>query len=59
MLSSGLLVLWNVGHPHVRTNLTNPKLADVAQAYALATITLSQLANQAVVGPLTSKCVED
>lgn len=56
-LSGGLLFLWNLGHPHVWENLMSPQLADVAQAYALATILFAQLANQAVIGPLTSKCV--
>lgn len=56
-LSSGLLVLWNLGHPNVLANLSNPRIADVAQAYTLGTVIVSQLANQAVVGPLTSKCV--
>lgn len=55
VLSGGLLYLWNLGHPHVWANITDPKLADVAQAYALATVVISQLANQAVIGPMTSK----
>ena len=49
------MFLWNVGHSHVWANITNPKVADVAQAYALATVLTSQLANQAVIGPMTSK----
>lgn len=58
VLSGGLLYLWNLGHPHVWANITDPKLADVAQAYALATVVISQLANQAVIGPMTSKYVQ-
>lgn len=57
LLSSGLLLLWTTGHPHIISNFANPQLADVAQAYALGTIVVSQLANQAVIGPLTSKYV--
>lgn len=55
LLSSGLLLLWTKAHPHVIANLANPRLADVAQAYALGTVIASQLANQTVIGPMTSK----
>lgn len=57
LLSGGLLLLWTSGHPDVLSNITNPKLADVAQAYTLGTVVVSQLANQAVIGPMTSKYV--
>ncbi|OCH96698.1 hypothetical protein OBBRIDRAFT_717957 [Obba rivulosa] len=54
-LSAGLLGLWTYSHPAVLTHYLEPQVADVAQAYALAAVLISQLANQAVIGPLTSK----
>ncbi|KAI0662536.1 hypothetical protein C8Q70DRAFT_1051167 [Cubamyces menziesii] len=54
-LSSGLLGLWVYSHPSVLTNYLSPLEGDVAQAYALAAVVLSQAANHAVIGPLTSK----
>ncbi|KZT06323.1 uncharacterized protein LAESUDRAFT_726152 [Laetiporus sulphureus 93-53] len=54
-MSSGLLALWSRAHPTVLTEITNPALADVAQAYALGTVTIMHLINHFVVGPLTSK----
>lgn len=54
-LSSGLLALWTLNHPLVLTHYLQPSVADVAQAYALGAVVLSQAANQFVIGPLTSK----
>lgn len=54
-LSSGLLGVWTWSHPDVLTYIYRPNVADVAQAYALATVVLSQASNFFVVGPLTSK----
>ncbi|KAI0359078.1 hypothetical protein OH77DRAFT_1420628 [Trametes cingulata] len=54
-LSSGLLGLWTYSHPRVLTNYLTPSDGDVAQAYALAAVLLSQAANHFVIGPLTSK----
>lgn len=56
-LSSALLVLWTISHPDVITHIARPNVADVAQAYALATVLLGQGFNYFVIGPLTSKCV--
>ncbi|OBZ79858.1 hypothetical protein A0H81_00481 [Grifola frondosa] len=54
-ISSGLLTLWTYSHPAVLAYKWNPLVADVAQAYALATVVLSQVTNHVVIGPLTSK----
>ncbi|KAI0823041.1 hypothetical protein BC628DRAFT_1417916 [Trametes gibbosa] len=54
-LSSGLLGLWTYSHPAVLTAYLEPCRGDVAQAYALAAVVLSQAANHSVIGPLTSK----
>ncbi|KAI0374472.1 hypothetical protein BV20DRAFT_1011539 [Pilatotrama ljubarskyi] len=54
-LSSGLLGLWTYSHPRVLTHYLSPSEGDVAQAYALAAVVLSQAANHFVIGPLTSK----
>ncbi|EMD41633.1 hypothetical protein CERSUDRAFT_90206 [Gelatoporia subvermispora B] len=54
-LSGGLLGLWAYSHPAVLSHYLEPQLADVAQAYTLATVFVSQVANQTVIGPLTSK----
>ncbi|KAJ7919064.1 hypothetical protein B0H13DRAFT_1990220 [Mycena leptocephala] len=54
-LSSTLLGLWTVNHPAVLTHYTSPLVADVAQAYTLVLVLLSQGSNYFVVGPLTSK----
>lgn len=54
-LSSGLLSLWTFSHPNVLEHATNPQVADVAQAYTLGAVALSQLANSLVIGPMTSK----
>ncbi len=56
-LAGGLLVLWHYGHPAVLQNITSPEIAEVAQAYTLATVVAAQGVNQVVIGPLTSKCV--
>ena len=56
-LSSGLLGLWTYSHPVVLTHYLSPTVADVSQAYALATVVLTQCANHFVIGPLTSKYV--
>ncbi|TDL28777.1 hypothetical protein BD410DRAFT_781309 [Rickenella mellea] len=55
ILSGGLLAQWIATHPSVLDNFTKPTFADVAQAYALGTVFLSQAANYFVVGPMTSK----
>ncbi|KAI0080003.1 hypothetical protein K474DRAFT_1638322 [Panus rudis PR-1116 ss-1] len=54
-ISSGLLVLWTRSHPAILEHISNPIVADVAQAYTLGISILSQVANQFVIGPLTSK----
>jgi hypothetical protein len=54
-LSAGLLALWTFKHPSLLENLANPSIAEVAQAYALAAATVSNLANLLVIGPITSK----
>ncbi|KAG5728565.1 Transmembrane protein 205 [Termitomyces sp. T112] len=55
VLSSALLTLWTLSHPNVVAHITRPYVADVAQAYALATVLLGQGFNYFVIGPLTSK----
>jgi hypothetical protein len=55
LLSMSLLATWVIKHPDVMVNLTRPNVADVAQAYVLATVLAAQGANYFVVGPLTSK----
>jgi len=54
-LASTLLGLWTVNHPVVQTHYANPLVADVAQAYILVLVLLSQGSNYFIVGPLTSK----
>ncbi|TBU64761.1 hypothetical protein BD310DRAFT_913292, partial [Dichomitus squalens] len=54
-LSSGLLALWTWSHPLVLTHYLQPAVADVSQAYTLASVLLSQVVNHFVIGPLTSK----
>ncbi|KAI1797592.1 hypothetical protein LXA43DRAFT_877191 [Ganoderma leucocontextum] len=54
-LSSGLLALWSWSHPLVLTHYLQPTIADVSQAYTLATVLLCQVVNHYVIGPLTSK----
>ncbi|KAF7339997.1 Transmembrane protein 205 [Mycena venus] len=44
-LASMLLGLWTVNHPDVQTHYGNPLVADVAQAYTLALVILSQGSN--------------
>ncbi|KAF8168248.1 hypothetical protein B0H34DRAFT_760881 [Crassisporium funariophilum] len=55
LLSSGLLSTWIFKHPDVVTHIARPNVADVAQAYALGLVLLSQAANYFIVGPMTSK----
>jgi len=55
LLSSGLLSAWVLNHPDVLTHITQPNVADVAQAYTLGVVLLSQSINYFVIGPLTSK----
>lgn len=50
-------MLWHYGHPAVLQNISSPEIAEVAQAYTLATVVAAQGVNQVVIGPLTSKCV--
>jgi len=59
LLSSGLLALWSTSHADVIPNISNPIIADVLQAYVLASIFLGQSANYFVVGPLTSKTMHE
>jgi len=54
-LSSALLSMWTFSHPDVLTHISRPELADVAQAYALASVLLTQGMNLFIVGPLTSR----
>jgi len=55
VLSSSLLGFWTFSHPDVLTHLTRPNVADVAQAYTLATVFFCQGLNYFVIGPMTSK----
>ncbi|KAI0768584.1 hypothetical protein BD413DRAFT_563167 [Trametes elegans] len=55
LLSTGLLGLWTYSHPAVRTHYLSPSRGDVAQAYALVSVLLSQVVNHYIIGPLTSK----
>jgi len=54
-LGSALLYLWTISHPAVLTHYRNPVVADVAQAYILASVVLAQVTNQFIIGPLVSK----
>jgi len=56
-ISAALLSVWVFKHPDVLTHIRQPKVADVAQAYALASVLLSQGFNYFVIGPMTSRCV--
>lgn len=56
-LTSALLGMWAWTHPDVLTHIARPRVADVAQAYTLATALLTQAANLFVVAPMTSRCV--
>jgi len=55
VLTAVLLGLWVINHPDVLAHPLNPRLADVAQAYALALVVGLQGSNSFVIGPLTSK----
>lgn len=55
VMSAVLLVLWTLGHPEVILSWSNPLQEDVAQAWALAIVLLTQGLNDWVIGPLTSK----
>ena len=55
LLSSGLLAIWVSNHPDVLTHIAQPNIADVAQAYTLGVVLLSQGFNYFIIGPLTSK----
>ncbi|TFK41300.1 hypothetical protein BDQ12DRAFT_434016 [Crucibulum laeve] len=55
VLSGGLLSLWTFTHPDVVPHIANPRVADVAQAYALATVFFAQAFNYFFIGPMTSK----
>lgn len=57
LLSSGLLSLWVRNHPDVLSHITQPNVADVAQAYTIGVVLFSQGLNYFVVGPLTSKYI--
>jgi len=54
-MSSGLLALWATSHPTVLAYITRPVVGDVAQAYALTLVLVSQAVNYFVIGPLTSQ----
>jgi len=54
-LSTGLLASWTLNHPEVKEHFANPLVADVLQAYTLASVLLGQGSNYFVVGPLTSR----
>ncbi|PPQ62791.1 hypothetical protein CVT24_000485, partial [Panaeolus cyanescens] len=54
-LSSSLLAVWTLNHPNVLKNLTQPLVADVAQAYLLGSVLAGQGFNYFIIGPLTSK----
>lgn len=56
-LAGALIALWHRGHPAVLANISNPRIAEVAQVYALGSIVATQGINKLVVGPLTSKYV--
>ncbi|KAF9458358.1 hypothetical protein BDZ94DRAFT_1173849 [Collybia nuda] len=55
IISSFLLGFWTISHSNVITHITRPNVADVAQAYALASVLLCQAFNYFVIGPLTSR----
>ncbi|KAF9015027.1 hypothetical protein BDQ17DRAFT_1340359 [Cyathus striatus] len=55
LLSSGMLLLWTFSHPDIVNNLHRPRLADVAQAYAIASVLFFQGFNHFVIGPMTSR----
>ncbi|KAF9452567.1 hypothetical protein P691DRAFT_696878, partial [Macrolepiota fuliginosa MF-IS2] len=55
LLSGALLTKWIYSHPDVVTHIARPYVADVAQAYALATVLVTQGTNYFVIGPMTSK----
>ncbi|KAF5375175.1 hypothetical protein D9758_000046 [Tetrapyrgos nigripes] len=55
LLSVGLTGYWTVSHPDVLEYINDPFVADVAQAYTLASVFLAQAANHLVIGPMTSK----
>ncbi|KAI0067948.1 hypothetical protein BV25DRAFT_1794158 [Artomyces pyxidatus] len=53
--SAGLLAAWTYTHPAVLAHAARPAVADVAQAYALASVLVLQALNSLVIGPVTSK----
>jgi hypothetical protein len=55
ILTSGLLAYWTFTHPNVLTHITDPSVADVTQAYTLASVFAAQGLNYWVIGPMTSK----
>ncbi|THV06055.1 hypothetical protein K435DRAFT_834479 [Dendrothele bispora CBS 962.96] len=55
LLSAGLTGMWTLSHPDVQNYIQNPFVADVAQAYTLASVSIAQGLNYFVVGPMTSK----
>ncbi|OCB91169.1 hypothetical protein A7U60_g1577 [Sanghuangporus baumii] len=59
VLSSILLGLWTWSHPAVLANPTSFLSVDVAQAYTLLSVILFQAGNYFVIGPYTSKYVEN
>ncbi|KAF8591964.1 hypothetical protein K439DRAFT_1650495 [Ramaria rubella] len=55
VFSSALLLLWTLSHPDVVSQWHKPIVADVAQAWALASVLLAQGTNDWFIGPMTSK----
>jgi hypothetical protein len=57
IISSGLLLVWIRNHSTVVAHIANPTVPDVAQAYALVIVAISQALNALWIGPATSKYV--
>jgi len=55
LVSSGLLGFWTISHPDVVPNIWNPAVANVLQAYTLASVLIAQAINYFIIGPLTTK----
>jgi Domain of unknown function (DUF4149) len=56
-ISSFLLLSWTYNHNSVIAHIAHPTVPDVAQAYALALVSLSQALNVFWLGPATSEYV--
>jgi hypothetical protein len=57
IISSGLLFAWIRNHSTVVAQIAHPTIPDVAQAYALVAVAISQALNALWIGPATSKYV--